>query len=384
MRILLSLAAAAIILMPATPRADETGGFVVKLGTDTLSVERVTRTAKQIQGEYVTRSPRSMYRVYTADLAPDGTVTRFDMTSRRLGDGPGPVETRSSIVFTGDSAITTVPRGDSTVTTRLAAPHGASPAIFGVMGLVEQFGSQVRKRGAASDTFVTVQPGADEVTRDFVRKRGGDTLSYVTVTPLGDLGPWYMRVDRQGRLLAFRGPGTPFQGETTRLRDVDVAAAREAFANRPLGTLSTRDTARVTLGDAAIWVDYSRPEKRGRTIFGSVVPWDRVWRTGANAATQFYTPVDLEIGGARVPAGTYTLWTLPTANGWKLIVNKQHGQWGTEYDVQQDFVRVDLHVETTAPPVDKFAIALEPDASGARLRLAWDTTTASVPVRRAP
>jgi len=115
-----------------------------------------------------------------------------------------------------------------------------------------------------------------------------------------------------------------------------------------------------------------------------VVPWNRVWRTGANAATQFVTPVDLEIGGARVPAGTYTLWTLPSPAGWKLIVNKQHGQWGTMYDVTQDLVRVDLQVETITAPVDKFTIALEPDAAGATLRLAWDTTRASVPVRRAP
>jgi hypothetical protein len=384
MRPLHLLAIVSALVAPTTVAADETGGFVVKLGTDTLSVERVVRTATQIRGEYVTRSPRSMYRVYTADLSPDGTVTRFEMTSRRLADGPGPVETHSTITFQGDSAVTTFPRGDSTMTTRLVAPRGSVPAIFGVMGLVEQLGRQARKRGARFDTLMTLSPGSEEATRTIVRKRGGDTLSYVNETSLGYLGPWFMRVDRNGRLLAYRGPGTPFQGETKRLADVDVAAARAAFANRPLGTLSVRDTARAALGDAAIWVDYGRPVKRGRTIFGSVVPWNAVWRTGANAATQFYTPVDLEIGGAPVPAGTYTLWTLPSPNGWKLIVNKQSGQWGTEYDIKQDFVRVDMRVETLPQPVEKFTIALAPDASGATLQLSWDTTRATVPVRRKP
>jgi len=374
----------ALAIPAAAAAADGVGGFVVKLGTDTLSVERVVRTPSQIRGESVTRSPRSLYRVYTVDLAPDGTVSRFQLTSRRLADGPGPVETRSTITFANDSAVTTFPRGDSTGTTRVAAPRGSVPAMIGVMGLIEQFGRQARQHGAALDTITIVSAGADEATRAIVQKRGGDTLSYVTVTPLGNLGPWYMRVDRDGRLLAYRGPGTPFQGETTRLADVDIAAAREAFANRPLGTLSVRDTARVTLGDAAIWVDYSRPAKRGRTIFGTVVPWNKVWRTGANAATQFYTPVDVEIGGAAVPAGTYTLWSVPSPAGWKLVVNKQHGQWGTMYDVSQDLVRVDMNVEKLTQPVEKFTVVLEPQGGDAVLRLSWDTTRASVPVKRKP
>src|SRR5262249_13463660 len=156
---------------PTIATADETAGYVVKLGTDTLSVERVVRTAKQIRGEYVTRAPRSMYRVYTADLASNGTVTRFEMTSRRLADGPGPVETRATITSTGDSAVTPFPRGDTPETPRLAAPAGSVPAIYGIMGLVEQFGRQARKRDKSIDTLMTVSLGADEATRAVVRKR---------------------------------------------------------------------------------------------------------------------------------------------------------------------------------------------------------------------
>ena len=125
------------------------------------------------------------------------------------------------------------------------------------------------------------------------------------------------------------------------------------FANRPLGLLSPRDTARTTLAGADLWVDYGRPMKRGRVIFGDVVPWNSVWRTGANAATQFNTPVDLVIGGAKVPAGRYTLWTLPSQTGWKVIFNQQTGQWGTEYHEEQDLARVDARVETLAAAVEQ-------------------------------
>jgi hypothetical protein len=103
-----------------------------------------------------------------------------------------------------------------------------------------------------------------------------------------------------------------------------------------------------------------------------------VWRTGANAATQLNTPVDLVVGGATVPAGKYTLWTLPAPGGWKLIVNKQTGEWGTVYDAAQDLVRVDAKVEALAAPVEQFVIAFEPGM----LVLTWDRTKVSVPLAR--
>ena len=86
------------------------------------------------------------------------------------------------------------------------------------------------------------------------------------------------------------------------------------------------------IGNAMFTVDYGRPLMRGRKLLGDVVPYDRVWRTGANAATQFTTSVPIKLAGMQVPAGTYTLWTVPHTNGVDLIVNRQTGQWGTEYD----------------------------------------------------
>jgi hypothetical protein len=162
-----------------------------------------------------------------------------------------------------------------------------------------------------------------------------------------------------------------------------MAAATAAFATRPLGPLSVRDTARATVGGADVWVDYSRPMKRGREIFGNVVPWNTPWRTGANAATQFNTAVDLVIGGATVPAGRYTLWTLPTPTGWLLIINKQTGQWGTEYHAEQDLVRVDAKVETLPAPVEQFVIAFAPTAAApTTITFTWDRTKVSVPVAK--
>jgi hypothetical protein len=131
-----------------------------------------------------------------------------------------------------------------------------------------------------------------------------------------------------------------------------------------------------------VTIQYSRPSMRGRKIFGGLVPYDEVWRTGANAATSLKTDVALTIGGASVPAGSYTLYTLPGASAWKLIINKQTGQWGTEYDKSQDLARVDMKVSQRSSPLEEFTISFEKTGGGsATLKLEWDTTVASVDVK---
>ena len=361
-------------------RAQESGAFVTRLGNDTLAVEKVTRTDKQIRGEYVIRSPRTSHRTYTADLAADGTIRRLEMVSRNLGAGPGPKETKFTIEFTGDSAISTAPRGDSTVTARVAAMKGAIPSLQAVMAIFEQLGRQARAAKASSYTTTLVGPGSTTTNKMEVVPGNGDTLKFFLETSVGKFGPWNVRLDKSGRLLSYSGTGTPFQAEAVRVANWDIAAAAASYADRPLGQLSARDSVRAMLGTDSLWVEYSRPAKRGREIFGSVVPWNTVWRTGANAATHFRTSKDVVIGGTAVPAGTYTLWTLPTPKGWKLMINKQTGQWGTAYDQKQDLARVDLQVETLMEPVELFTIEIEPQGDKATLRMSWDRTRVAVPI----
>src|SRR3712207_313763 len=131
----------------------------------------------------------------------------------------------------------------------------------------------------------------------------------------------------------------------------------------------------------------SQPALRGRTAVGGLlVPYGQVWRTGANAATQLTTDVDLDVGGTLVPKGTYTLWTLPTAAGWTLIVNRkivdERGQplWGTMYDQSQDFRRIPMRVAPSAEKAERVRITLEPSGAGSTLRMAWENTVATVPV----
>jgi hypothetical protein len=115
---------------------------------------------------------------------------------------------------------------------------------------------------------------------------------------------------------------------------------------------------------ARITIDYGQPHARGRTILNSpMVPYDQVWRTGANESTSLVTDVDLVIGGAIVPKGSYTLYTRPSRSGWKLIINKNTGQWGTEYREEHDLARVDLRTRELRDPIDSFSIWLVPDVT---------------------
>lgn len=141
-------------------------------------------------------------------------------------------------------------------------------------------------------------------------------------------------------------------------------------------------TAQCTINGKKVTIEYSRPSMKGRKIMGGLVPYGKVWRTGANEATTLTTETDLDIGGAKVPAGKYTLYTLPSQGTWKLIINKQTGQWGTEYDQKQDLARVDMKTSEIVVPVKQFTISLDQDSNNsADLVLEWEKTRETVVIK---
>jgi hypothetical protein len=193
--------------------------------------------------------------------------------------------------------------------------------------------------------------------------------------------------DSLHRMLTYSGARSTYKVEVRRLTtlpDVEAIGARFAALETSTGMkqLSVRDTARATIGAATLAVDYGRPLARGRVLLGNIVPFDEVWRTGANAATQLTTSAPITLAGIRMPAGTYTLWTVPRKDGHaELIVNKQFGQWGTEYNEKLNLDKKSLSVDTTTSPVEKFTVSIVP--AGARegtLVMEWGSFRWSAPV----
>lgn len=134
-------------------------------------------------------------------------------------------------------------------------------------------------------------------------------------------------------------------------------------------------------GGKTVKTDYSSPRMKGRKIFGDLVPYGQVWRTGANEATTFVASADVAVGGKSVPAGSYTIFTVPNADKWTLIVNKKTGEWGIPYKYESDeLARVDMKVSKLPSPVENFTIAFDKSAHGCTMRIDWETTRASVDI----
>ena len=161
-----------------------------------------------------------------------------------------------------------------------------------------------------------------------------------------------------------------------------LACAAVSFAGNPQ---SPSAQASVTIAGKAITIKYSAPSLRGRKMFApdgriSKDPTYPAWRTGADDATVLHTDADLMIGSLNVPKGDYTIYTLVNVSPWKLIINKQTGQWGTEYDATKDLGRVAMTVTKPAAPIETFKITLS--AAGGnkgKLQLEWENVIASVP-----
>jgi hypothetical protein len=153
-----------------------------------------------------------------------------------------------------------------------------------------------------------------------------------------------------------------------------------AFAQMGGGKPSPPASASCDLGGGkTIKTDYSSPRMKGRKIYGGLVPFGEVWRTGANEATTFVASADVVVGGKTVPAGNYTIFTVPTADKWTLIINKKTGEWGIPYKYESDeLARVEMKVSKLPSPVENFTLTYDKAAGGCTLRLDWETTRASV------
>jgi Protein of unknown function (DUF2911) len=167
-----------------------------------------------------------------------------------------------------------------------------------------------------------------------------------------------------------------------------AAVAIPSFAQDPAQRPSPSAKANCSFSDGkSVSVDYSSPRAKGRKIYGGLVPYGEVWRAGANEATTFVIDTDAVVGGKTVPAGTYTLFTVPNQGKWTLIINKTTKNakggplWGVPYPGEEgDFARVDMKASRLPSNVENFAISFDKSASGCTMNLDWETTRASIDI----
>ena len=356
----------------------QSGYFLAKLGRDTIAVEEFSLNARELHGTSVARSPKTTIREYSATFGSDGILTHFHITYQRFGK---PVFAERDYVYSNDSVHVTV-RQD-TLTTKYAVAASDHPVPFfgdcfgGWQAAVQHAIQSDNKKGFG------ILAGKQVFHYDV---QGNSPGNVELQNPGGDFGPLHAVVGKDGLLEKFDMTETTDKFIAERVSTIDVREMAKNFAERErsgnaLGILSPQDSARATVNGASIIIDYGRPAARGRTIFGQVVPWNVVWRTGANAATQLITDKDLSFGTTVVPAGTYSLFTLPSQDKWILIINIQHGQWGTDYDQSKDFARVPLEIKHLDALTERFTVGITSGGSGGVLHFTWEKTEASIPFK---
>lgn len=359
---------------PAAPQ--DAGTFVVTLGNDTISAESFTRTGHRVEGIIVRRVPRTTVMRYVMTLAPSGLAARLEYNTR-LPDGSMLPNGAGAVVvsFTPDSAITQIFR-DSVVTRRVAATD-AFPEMDGGIVFFSLPIAALRLTYRDSARFTMYTPGATEPSDAPVARRAGTNRWWVY--SFGS--PFEFVTDSVGRILSGDGSRSTFRFQTRRLPPMDLSPMAAAFFQReratgPIVALSPRDSVITTIGAARIAVDYSRPSARGRRIWGpNGVLGDTLWRTGANAPTQFTTSTPVTVGGRQLPAGTYSLMTLAVPGRYHLLFRQRDAE----------VLRVPLTAGPLNPAVERFTIVVEPTTDRAgMLRLQWDTQELFVPFTASP
>jgi hypothetical protein len=151
--------------------------------------------------------------------------------------------------------------------------------------------------------------------------------------------------------------------------------------------LSPKDSAKLELNDLNLKVEYNRPSKREREVFGALVPFNEVWRTGANEATTFETNKDLMIDGALLKKGKYTIWTVPMEKVWRVMFNTKQYKWGVNekmepmWDPNFDAIEIEVPTQELDDTVEKFTIAFDNSTGNLKLTLAWDRTLIAIPIQ---
>ncbi|MGE0442724.1 MAG: DUF2911 domain-containing protein [Gemmatimonadales bacterium] len=344
-----SFLVSALVAGAALPAAAQQGVIVYRLGRDTVALEKFSRTRQSFSGEMVTRSGAAVIRT-EYEIALDRTGWPTSAVVRRvLGNGApipnNPTEYR--LTFGPDSATRTLVWPDSTSTRsyRVARGFPAMPVfVYAPLALL---------RGrAGGDSTGTLGPTGNPGYHAF-ESAGGDTVRLRGA-------PYAMRLrfDRSGLVSLVDGTFTTNKSIGTRSDGpADLAAIGERMT--PTGVLSPRITAQATLMQAPIMINYGSPSVRGRTVWGgTLIPYDSVWRTGANEATHLANAKRIQLGDLTLEPGLYTLWLRHTRAGTFLVVNRQVGQWGTAYDPAQDIGQVRLGLSDLPDFAETFEIRI--------------------------
>lgn len=353
--------------------------YITLLGNDTLAVEKFEKTDSGITAKVVLRSPRTSLTSYELKTNDTGGIEELSFTDHGIDEGfNSEGERERSYKKQGDSLVVSVKTNDGSfrdVTTEYES--GVLPFIDMVHWPFEIAFNNAMKSGA--DSINQRLLSGSRSSGFIVAKIDSDSMT-IRHPSRGVMG---VQVDRHGNIMELDASQTTRKLTVKRVDDVDIDAIATRFANadksgNPFGGLSGAIEESFMINGVDFEVSYGSPQRRGRDLFGGIVPFGERWRTGANSATHFKTSSALSFGDVNMPAGEYTLFTIPEANGGTLIINKQTGQNGRTYDESRDLGRVPMQVSQKEDSTEGFTILVEEKGEDGVLKLVWGNTVYSI------
>lgn len=343
--------------------------FVTLLGSDTLAVEQFQKTDTSITANVILRSPETRFSKYLLKWDETGGIEEMARTDYPTSTGfSGEGAVVQTVVRDGDSLMVDVTMGENSRSYKAPYQPGVLPFIDMVHWPFEiAFNNAVE---AGQDTVNQPLLTGNRLSNFIIADIEGDSMT-IRHPFRGVMG---VNVDAGGNLEYLDAGLTTRKLKVHRVNDLDMDALGTRFANNPVGELSGAVTAEFSFKGTDFTVEFGSPQKRDRELFDGIVPYGEVWRTGANRATHFSTSSDLRFGDLEVPAGEYTLFSIPEADGGTLIINSQTGQNGNSYDESRDLGRVPMDVSTQDEVTEAFTITVEETDEGGRINLIWGDT----------
>lgn len=359
-----------------------TASFVGKLGPDTVFVETYSVINNHLYGKVLFRMFENHIGVFNVHFYPNGTIREFTMAAMDPVNSSIPFQATTdkfpfyrTMTCANDTCTFFISEKNSSKET-IRKQVAANMDFFGYLNPLFSLIEWNCMRLAHSGKQVL---GPLKMTNSYtmsnisVRYDGANTMLFG--------GPFIeytkINVDAEGRIISSDGTGTPYNFLVTKHAPIDIDQLAKRMAKSPgIGDPSPRDTLNASIQNSAVTLNYSRPYKRGRKIFGGVVPYDSVWRTGASNATVLTFHQPMQLGKTVIPAGSYSLYTIPGRQSWRLIFNTNTTRWPTDPDRSKDVAEVPLQIKTLVTLTDKFTIAIRETNAGGVLTFQWDDVEA--------
>jgi hypothetical protein len=357
--------------------------LIAKMGTDTVMIETYNMVNNYLYGKAFIRIPEDYIGEFDIHFYPDGSIRTFKISAMDPGN--------SSVPFAGKSGVFSyyqnmLCQSDTCYwfASHLDGQPNKHPApsmdfIGGwtpILSIYEWNALRLKNSGKTNLPLRMINDyiGVYEIN---IRAAGKDSLIFG--------GPFleYARVktNDEGRVISIDGTGTPWNYQVTRHEPMDIDLIAKRMMKTPsVGIPSPEVTEHFTVANSAIAIAYGKPYKRGRQIFGGIVPYDSLWRTGAGHPTVITLNDNIRIGKTAISKGKYSLYTIPQPDQWTLIFNTDTKRWPTDPYRNKDFAQVVLKVNKLKNPVEQFKIEItEARKNGGILKFIWDDVEAYTP-----